>query len=139
VKNLATIYLEAVGESLSHYEGICYELADRVLRLTDDPEASILYAEAEDGVDLRYVGDMAKRWAYHAVPLIGGLVHDAWFSLASDPLPPDEWVSKVFPWQCVRMSVFSNSKAYGDGEGPDRTWVVVPEGLPTEVEVGVGS
>lgn len=60
--NRATEYLNRHGQSLEDWEGFCGELADAVI----GPNDHILYVEP------------ACHWKWHMVPLINGLVHDAW-------------------------------------------------------------
>lgn len=67
---------------LDAYEGWCLELVDDVLHR--HPEADVLW------VDL--AGH--ERWKYHAVPVLDGIVHDAWHPMLL--LPPDQYVERAF-------------------------------------------
>jgi hypothetical protein len=59
--NKAKEYLRANNETVEDWDGFCGSLADEVVG-----DGKMLYVE----------GDIA--WRYHMVPLIDGLVHDAW-------------------------------------------------------------
>lgn len=85
--NLARAYLEKAGETIEDWDGICGELADKVMGAGDD----VLYVEGEIG------------WRYHMVPLIDGFVHDAW--CPGDAIPPKAWLAKMFGDSSVEVSL----------------------------------
>lgn len=66
---------------LDEWEDLCGELADHVLHAF--PKAQILYVELID-----------HEWGWHMVPVIDGIVHDAWHPASM--LPPDQYVYEVF-------------------------------------------
>lgn len=89
MKNLVTQYLADRGETTADWDGLCGELADRVI----GPRDQILYVE----------GDIP--WRYHMVPLIAGLVHDAW--CPGEALPPRAWLRQMFgdgAWVVVALN-----------------------------------
>lgn len=79
IPNLATEFLKTHGETTADWDGDCGGLADKLI----GPDDSILYVEGDE-----------IRWRYHMVPLIKGLVHDAWCDGPALPVP--EWLSKMF-------------------------------------------
>jgi hypothetical protein len=96
--NLALIFVApgptwhgSIVRSLDEWEGDCLELADCVLKATGAD--CVLYVELRD---------YPSRWKYHAVPVVAGIVHDAWHPEAM--LPPAEYVARVFPgapWELI--------------------------------------
>ncbi len=86
-ENLAKKYLADHGETVADWDGICGELANAVI----GPGDSLLYVE----------GDI--QWRFHMVPLIGGMVHDAWCE--GDALPPRDWLTKMFGDSHVEVSL----------------------------------
>lgn len=80
-------YLRKHGETLDDYDGSCGELADKVI----GPSDHIIYVEP------------ACLWRYHMVPLIDGLIHDAW--CAGPPLPLKEWLIKLCGHDEVTLSL----------------------------------
>lgn len=81
--NAALRVAEANG-GLEEFEGWCLELTDAVMWEFEDGTVDVLW------VDL--VGH--PHWKYHAVPVIGGVVHDAWNPGVM--LPPPQYVERVF-------------------------------------------
>ncbi len=75
--NLASRYLQDHGQSLEEWDGICGELANVVI----GPNDHILHVEP------------ACLWKYHMVPLIDGLVHDAWCD--GPAIPIKEWLIRL--------------------------------------------
>lgn len=73
---------------LERFESRCMELVDEVLHR--HPDADILWVDLEMPDDPLSFFD----WMYHAVPVINGLVHDAWHPEAM--LPPPEYVDEVW-------------------------------------------
>lgn len=75
-------------EGLNHWDGLCLELVDYLLR--SHPQGEILWVEPQSGP-----------WKYHAVMVLDGIVHDAWHPDVM--LPPAEYVQVVFgphaPWE----------------------------------------
>ena len=78
--NLSVEMAESDG-GLGRWDGLCLELADAVVR--EHPGAWIL------SVDL----DAHPDWGWHAVPVVDGVVHDAWFPEAM--LHPDRYVAET--------------------------------------------
>lgn len=71
-------YLQAHGETVDDYDGMCGELANNIL----SPGDNIIYVEGP-----------GCPWRYHMVPLIDGLIHDAW--CPGDALSLHEWAEKM--------------------------------------------
>lgn len=96
--NHAVNLLRKTKMTLDHYYGLCGELCDEVLH--EHPEAKILYIQPHPvaglfpGVLEVWREGSLVEWSYHMVPVVDGLVHDAWFP--EDMLPPDEYVKKIF-------------------------------------------
>jgi hypothetical protein len=84
--NLAHEFLRGRGETVGDWDGVCGELANELV----GPEDSIIWV----GGDIQ--------WRYHMVPLIGGLIHDAWCE--GDALPLAEWLAKMFGDSCVTVA-----------------------------------
>lgn len=76
--NRSTLYLKKLGETVADWDGLCGELADRVISEKDD----IIYVD----------GDIA--WRFHMAPLIDGLVHDAWCPGPARTIR--SWLAKMF-------------------------------------------
>lgn len=95
--NLSIQCLQYLGETLDDYDGCCAELTDEVIHWLGEKRVHILYME-ETG---NRFGPKEK-WYYHMVPVVDGLVHDAWFP--SFILPPDEYVKTAFPDQSLKFS-----------------------------------
>ena len=85
-RNLAQKFLRDRGETIEDWDGVCGELADAIIGPNDD----IIYVEGE------------IPWRYHMVPLIGGLIHDAWCE--GDALPLTDWLAKMFGDSWVEVS-----------------------------------
>jgi len=89
--NYAIDYLRHAGITLEEVDGQCGEVCDEVLR--KHPRASILYITPSDPDDsfLMYTPDgTCYDWCYHMVPVVDGVVHDAWFP--DRLLPPEEYI-----------------------------------------------
>ena len=99
VENLAAKYLREHGETVEDWDGVCGELADRIIGPDDD----IIYVEGEIG------------WRFHMVPLIGGLIHDAWCE--GDALPLTEWLAKMFGPAWVEISL--NGDTFYEGRASE--------------------
>lgn len=69
--NLATAYLQSVGETVDDWDGVCGELASTIATKDGD---SIVYIEGDIG------------WKYHMVMMREGVVHDAWCEAGALPL-----------------------------------------------------
>jgi hypothetical protein len=95
VANLAAKYLRKHGETVEDWDGVCGELADAIIGPDDD----IIYVEGEIG------------WRFHMVPLVGGLIHDAWCE--GDALPLRDWLAKMFGASWVEVS--QNGDAFYEG------------------------
>lgn len=85
--NLATEYLKRHGETVEDWDGCCGSLADKVI----GPNDSLIWVEGP-----------SIKWRYHMVPLIDGLIHDAWCE--GDALPIPEWLTKMFGGEWVQVS-----------------------------------
>ena len=86
--NLATRLLYLEGEDIESKDGQCSDVADMVLEVYDGELVWV------DGDALDQYG-----WWYHAVPMVDGLIHDAWLEgwhQISEPLPLSEWLVKMF-------------------------------------------
>lgn len=70
-------YLRTHGQTVDDWDGVCGELANEVI----GPDDGIIYVEP------------ACLWKYHMVPLIDGLVHDAWCD--GPPIPVKEWLIRL--------------------------------------------
>lgn len=83
--NIAADVADDLG--LDHWEYQCLELMDAVFhQVADDSRCDVLWVE----LDWTWLG-----WSYHCVPVVDGIVHDAWHPDAM--LPPEEYVEVVFP------------------------------------------
>jgi len=87
LEHKARAFLEARGETTDDWEGTCGELANEIVRPDDD----IIYVEG------------CARWRFHMVPLIDGLIHDAWCE--GPPLPIAEWLAKMFWGEEIELSL----------------------------------
>lgn len=113
VANLAAKYLHEHGETVADWDGVCGELADAIIGPDDD----IIYVEGEIG------------WRYHMVPLIGGLIHDAWCD--GDALPLAGWLAKMFGDSWV--TVAQNGDDFYEGPASEfKDENVRMSGAPTE-------
>jgi hypothetical protein len=79
--NLATQTAEAEG-GLEEFNGLCMELVDCVIKRYE--HVDILWIDLADH----------PQWDYHAVPVIKGIVHDAWNPDVM--VPPRAYVDYVF-------------------------------------------
>lgn len=86
-KNLATEYLRQNGQTIDDWDGICGELANEVM----GPNDHILHVEP------------ACLWQYHMVPLIDGLVHDAWCE--GPAIPVKEWLIRLCGCDVVTVAL----------------------------------
>lgn len=127
--NLTVEFLK--GRSLEEWDGLCLELANAVIKKIDGGLGpQILYIEKRgsfkydfDGKPMDRVRAWRKRipdqelepnekfaegnpydWIWHAVPIIEGLVHDAWFPKLI--LPPEEYAKLAFPNQELVLEMF---------------------------------
>jgi hypothetical protein len=88
IVNLATHFLQSIGESIQEWDGKCSDVADEVME--------------RHGGDLVWVdGDACDQygWWYHAVPMIDGLIHDAWLEgwhQIPEPQTLENWLVKMF-------------------------------------------
>lgn len=92
VPNRAKAYLRERGQTVADFEGVCGELADVVIGPGDD----VLYVEG--------FGAWAWGWRFHQVPLIGGLVHDAWCEGEHARTIPD-WLATMFASCEIELSI----------------------------------
>jgi len=104
LKNLALEELRILGKELEDYNGHCGELCDDVLHRHH--KAKILYIAATHEPDL-IVSVAGHAWDYHMVPVVDGIVHDAWHPDLL--LPPLEYVQAAFPKQHLRAEVTSGT------------------------------
>lgn len=102
VTNLARELLEARGETVEDWDGQCGELGDLVLHAVDDPEASVLYVERVHPTKYDLEHASGERWWWHMVPVVSGLVHDAW--LDGPALPVSDYLAKAFGRQAVKVA-----------------------------------
>lgn len=87
VPNLAAAFLVSRGETVEDWDGVCGELADAVI----SPNDHIVHVEP------------ACLWRFHMVPLIGGLVHDAW--CAGPAIPINEWLIRLCGCDDVTVAI----------------------------------
>lgn len=87
-KNRAKEFLRQRGETVADWDGICGELANAVMTEKDN----VLWVE----------GDI--QWRFHMVPLIDGLVHDAWCE-REEALPVSEWLRVMFAAAEIELSL----------------------------------
>ena len=99
MKNLAKAHLIQHGQTVDDWEGVCGELANAVIGPDDD----IIHVKFLD----------PDWWDWHMVPLIGGLVHDAWCP-SDEPLPVKDWLHLMFPGQAVEVSLNGDTVYTGD-------------------------
>ena len=104
-RNLTVELLAEMGETIDEYDGLCGELADILISKLGEDVVSILYIDGKE-CDLR-CGDHS--WSYHMVPIVHGVVHDAWFPDLM--LPPRQYLKAAFPKQRMRFSVVDSDGA----------------------------
>ena len=107
-QNLALQLLEDQGESTDEYDGMCGELVDAIIHWLGEDRVSIMHVDAHDN-DL--VGP-CELWRYHMVPVIDGIVHDAWVTELI--LPPVEYAKLAFPTQSLRLSFYGVDGSIGE-------------------------
>lgn len=98
IQNRATAYLDDENETTTDWDGVCGELADAIIT----PHDHILHVESPDNAVLC----KQRWWAYHMVPLIDGLVHDAWCEGPARTIA--DWLVRMFPDTAVTLSVDGN-------------------------------
>ena len=86
--NLATHLLASMGEDINDYDGLCADVTDMTLR-------------AYDGHYIYVDGDALNQydWWYHAVPMVNGMIHDAWLDAwhqIPEPQTLQDWLVKMF-------------------------------------------
>ncbi len=106
--NNVALQIALEDEDLDAWDGLCGELADAVLH--QYPEAKILYVQLED---------CPMNWGWHMVPVIDGLVHDAWHP--DQILPPAEYVQAVFADSIVIEWEINPEPGMRSRPGPSRT------------------
>lgn len=99
MENIAVRVLRSIKMTLDQFDGLCGELADEVLH--EYPDAQLLYIEGRRSLYIESVAGYV--WGYHMVPVIDGVVHDAWHPEAV--LPVDEYIKRVFPTSELRTSL----------------------------------
>lgn len=97
--NKAHEYLQAHGETVDDWDGACGELGDKIL----SPGDAVIYVEGP-----------GCPWRYHMVPLIEGLIHDAW--CPGDALPLHEWAYKMF---CGEITIALNGDDIWTGDADE--------------------
>lgn len=86
--NLSTFVLQAEEKTIEDYDGWCSSVCDTVLKNFGGSTVFV------DGNALLQYG-----WCYHKVPMVNGLIHDAWFAawhLVPEPKPLHEWLIDMF-------------------------------------------
>lgn len=124
-KNLAVEYLKSHDKTIDHeYDGWCGDLADDVSAWVDGavkilhikPVKDSLKNQDRHGAWLhKDVND--NKWRFHIVPVVGGIVHDAW-----NPellLPPDEYAAKAFPGKTTKLTILREGETVGDQSGDE--------------------
>jgi len=96
-ENLALQYLEEHDECLDDYDGLCGELVDSMMHWLGEDRVEILYIKPRTELKPLELGDF--RWVYHMVPVIDGLVHDAW--APHNIFEPDIYILTTFPEQIL--------------------------------------
>jgi len=91
MENIAVKVLRSIKMTLDHFDGLCGELADEVLH--QYPDAQLLHIEDRRSFYIESIAGYV--WSYHMVPVIDGVVHDAWHP--ESILPVEEYIKKVFP------------------------------------------
>ena len=110
MRNLAIEFLEKNGKFLDvSYDGLCGELVDDIMHWLGEDKVRILYIEPRIKYGTLILGD--HRWCYHVVPVIDGLVHDAW--QPDLVLDVDEYVLRAFPGQIFKYSFPAERSSYG--------------------------
>lgn len=105
--NHSIVYLQTTNQHLSDYDFQCVELMgdvlDHVNKTDNMATTQTLYINAISmpNIGLRPRHKRSYCWRYHCVPVINGLVHDAWFPKLI--LPPKEYVAKAFPNQSLYL------------------------------------
>ena len=90
------------------YDGLCGELADEIVHWLGTERVELLYIapRKESGFFLNPLGGL---WHYHMVPVIDGLVHDAWHPL--EVMAPKPFVRNIFGLRTSRFTLYK-----GNGE-----------------------
>lgn len=78
MKNWSHLYLERYKKTLNDYYLRCYDLASEVKEWlkAQKIKCDIKFVYADDHVNLE--SNFNNIWSYHAIPVIEGIVHDAW-------------------------------------------------------------
>ena len=101
--NYAIEYLQETfperDDPIKIFDGFCAELTDCIIHWMGSDIVSILYIKGP--LDFE---DECDYWRYHQVPLVNGLVHDAWHPTLI--LPPNEYVIAAFPRQRPQYEVY---------------------------------
>lgn len=103
MENIAVKVLRSIKMTLDQFDGLCGELADEVLHKY--PDAQLLYIEGSESIYIKSTAGYI--WTYHMVPVIDGLVHDAWHPELI--LSVDEYVKRVFPTSELRTSLYAEA------------------------------
>lgn len=101
IKNLAIQTLEAAGETVDDYDGLCGELVDALIHKHGSDAVSIMYIKPPS-MDI-CIQNGHRLWSYHMVAVIDGAVHDAWFPDLI--LPPQEYLTAAFPGQDLTSEI----------------------------------
>lgn len=66
------------GETLDDWDGACLSLALQVLEENPGGSTGLLYMKRPD-FEALLIAPTGERWGFHAVPVLEGQVHDAWW------------------------------------------------------------
>lgn len=111
--NLAERYLQETDQTFRDYDGSCMELVNDMMGWVKQPYHHI-WIEGAEGQDIK-PSYRRRVWKYHAVMIVGGLVHDPWFG---DALELDSYLGMVFPDQYLQVDHF-----LPDGRTITQWWV----------------
>jgi len=123
VKNIAIQFLMDRKEDLVSYSGLCSDLADEICTWIGEDRVQLLFLKPKEGSSIVYTPNHFGKlydnfscdiedcdWDYHIVPVIDGIVHDAWHPELV--LQPDEYIKEAFPGQDIH-GVFDSGQRIG--------------------------
>lgn len=107
-RNKACILLDRRGESIRHWRGLCFRLAEMV---ADRHRGTLLVVEPTVGLGLPVPQAAGGGWwSHHVAPVVAGLVHDAWFPALV--LPPADYCAQAFPVPGVQRHGFDTEDIF---------------------------
>jgi hypothetical protein len=99
--NLAYLFLEESGDTITDYYGLCMEFVDDFGKWLDKRGIDHHHIWIENNREMYVHSDVDYRgWKYHAVVVIDDMVHDPWLSRA---MLQGEYFMTVFPDQTLHI------------------------------------